>query len=474
MTDPLLMGSTSTAAVEQRDPGVPLAAAVHDLYRACHLPVPSVVVAPSAAEFVHIVLALGRDWWPPLSLLLTLILCALATLGLGAFALHEVLEEGLTRSTAIYLALAAYVSFTLAAMTAYPVSRRRSAWIFAPEVILGLAVPAALAAGVGFAFGGGAVAIAAASLGSAAAATVHLLLAPAAPIGKRWAMRQAYRVPIPFRRVRPLHNVFGTRLRAARDGLPEASSRRRSSPTPARRERPDAAARLEAEGLRLGEMDWPALRPMFGAGSRQTETYLLEHALERVGGAQDLPHLLRAAWTLHRLTDAVTLLEGVAVVLPADAPLEPVPSSYPARAWRRSGRSPYREVLAVLQNGLWPGLGVDVAWSDSLADRLLAKNICKMPDAGLRHAAIRAMGLDRFVAAARLPPVQKDSAGELYLVGPPLDPLAFVRVMDASPGPDGTAPRHWLSVPPHVATAREAVAWTFGLAEQDYAPAAET
>jgi hypothetical protein len=31
-----------------------------------------------------------------------------------------------------------------------------------------------------------------------------------------------------------------------------------------------------------------------------------------------------------------------------------------------------------------------------------------------------------------------------------------------------------LSVPPHVATAREAVAWTFGLTEQEYAPATET
>jgi hypothetical protein len=58
------------------------------------------------------------------------------------------------------------------------------------------------------------------------------------------------------------------------------------------------------------------------------------------------------------------------------------------------------------------------------------------------------------MAAARARPVQQDSAGALYLVGSPLDPLAFVRAMDASPGPDGTKRWHWLSVPPHVATAR--------------------
>jgi hypothetical protein len=84
------------------------------------------------------------------------------------------------------------------------------------------------------------------------------------------------------------------------------------------------------------------------------------------------------------------------------------------------------------------------------------------------------MGMDRFMAAACLRPVQQDDVGELYLVGPPVDPLAFVRAIDASPGSDGTTRLHWLSVPPHMATAREAVAWTFGLSEKEYAPAAET
>jgi hypothetical protein len=47
-------------------------------------------------------------------------------------------------------------------------------------------------------------------------------------------------------------------------------------------------------------------------------------------------------------------------------------------------------------------------------------------------------------------------------------------VTDATPDPEGAERLHWLSVPPQVATAREAVAWTFGLTEQEYAPAAET
>jgi hypothetical protein len=397
--DPSHPERSSGGAVERR-PHEAIIAAANELYRACHLPVPSVVVAPSAPEFVRIVLALGQGWWGlSLSLLLLLIFCSVLALGLGWHALHEILDEGLTRSASIFLALTAYVSFSVAALAAYSMSMRRSSSVLAPEVMIGFAGPTALAGGLGFAFGGGAVAAAAAVLGSAAAALVYLLLASTAPARRRWAVRRAYRVAIPLRRARPLHDVLGARLRAAREGLPEASpvARRRDS---ARRERPEMVARLEAEGSRLDHLGWHAVRPLLGAGSRQTEAFLVQHAVERVHDTDDLPHVLRAAWLVHGLTDAATLLEGVAVVLPAGAPLEAVPRLQPAPlAWRRSRRSPYREVNAIVQNGPWPGLGIDVAWSDHLADRLLASCICKLRDAGLRHAAIRAMGMDRFIAA---------------------------------------------------------------------------
>jgi hypothetical protein len=70
--------------------------------------------------------------------------------------------------------------------------------------------------------------------------------------------------------------------------------------------------------------------------------------------------------------------------------------------------------------------------------------------------------------------VQSDDFGELYLVGPVQAPLAYVKVMDASPGPEGVQQEHWLSVPPHVATAREAVAWTFGMSGSAYFLTAES
>jgi hypothetical protein len=105
---------------------------------------------------------------------------------------------------------------------------------------------------------------------------------------------------------------------------------------------------------------------------------------------------------------------------------------------------------------------------------LLVRLITPLPDAGLRFAAIRAFGEAAYMNAASLRPVQSDSWGELYLVGPEPNPLAFVRVCDASPGPDGVHQEYWLSVPPHMATAREAVAWTFGMSESAYSPAAQS
>jgi hypothetical protein len=105
---------------------------------------------------------------------------------------------------------------------------------------------------------------------------------------------------------------------------------------------------------------------------------------------------------------------------------------------------------------------------------MMAEQVLGIEDATRRQEAVRAMGEGRLVAAGGIRPVQEDSFGELYMIGPEQTPLAFVRVRDASPTATGVHQEHWLSVPPHVATAREAVAWTFGMSESAYAPADES
>ena len=48
------------------------------------------------------------------------------------------------------------------------------------------------------------------------------------------------------------------------------------------------------------------------------------------------------------------------------------------------------------------------------------------------------------------------------------------RSQNSTPDPDGTRQTYFLRVPPNLRTAREAVAWTFGLSGLQYRPEKET
>jgi hypothetical protein len=54
------------------------------------------------------------------------------------------------------------------------------------------------------------------------------------------------------------------------------------------------------------------------------------------------------------------------------------------------------------------------------------------------------------------------------------EPIVMVEVLNSTPEPDGSRKRYWLRVPPSMTTAREAVAWTFGLSGREYDPLKET
>ncbi|GAA2645547.1 hypothetical protein GCM10009864_04690 [Streptomyces lunalinharesii] len=54
------------------------------------------------------------------------------------------------------------------------------------------------------------------------------------------------------------------------------------------------------------------------------------------------------------------------------------------------------------------------------------------------------------------------------------EPVVMVEVVNSTPEPDGTHRTYWLRVPPRTRTARQGVAWTFGIAEEGYAPVLET
>lgn len=54
------------------------------------------------------------------------------------------------------------------------------------------------------------------------------------------------------------------------------------------------------------------------------------------------------------------------------------------------------------------------------------------------------------------------------------EPVVMVEVLNSTPEPDGTFKDYFLRVPPDIRTPRAAVAWTFGMTVDDYAPAVQT
>lgn len=53
-------------------------------------------------------------------------------------------------------------------------------------------------------------------------------------------------------------------------------------------------------------------------------------------------------------------------------------------------------------------------------------------------------------------------------------PLQWISMNNSTPEPDGSVKRYWLRVPPTMTTAREAMAWTFGLEADAYQPQHES
>jgi len=84
-------------------------------------------------------------------------------------------------------------------------------------------------------------------------------------------------------------------------------------------------------------------------------------------------------------------------------------------------------------------------------------------------------GPGRFIQDVGASLVDADETGKLYRHELAADePLCMIRVLDATTRPDGTRRTYWLRVPPTFHTAREAVAWTFGMEAARYRPDRET
>jgi len=122
----------------------------------------------------------------------------------------------------------------------------------------------------------------------------------------------------------------------------------------------------------------------------------------------------------------------------------------------------------------WRGMPIPADFVTQL-DTLTAARIHGETNAELRRVMLEHYGYERYLRESAAVAVQRDEYGVLWRVPIPDDePLCMVEVRNATPEPDGSRRTYWLRVPPRMRSAREAVAWTFGLTAEEYAPTIQT
>lgn len=98
-----------------------------------------------------------------------------------------------------------------------------------------------------------------------------------------------------------------------------------------------------------------------------------------------------------------------------------------------------------------------------------------------RRVLTQLYGIERFLMEGNATCIHQDECGELFMqttepgrIRWATEPIMWLRVKNSTPEPDGTYRYYVLRVPPHMATARQAVAWTFGMLENEYKPKKQT
>ncbi|MCP9943813.1 hypothetical protein LUX12_01770 [Streptomyces somaliensis] len=288
-------------------------------------------------------------------------------------------------------------------------------------------------------------------------------------------------------------------LRLLRDG-PYGPGARGPSVRDAVRSRPWAAERERLHG-RLGPHGWG--RRWSATGARLWETTqrlvdriraaLVEESAEGRAGEAEVRLLLLdavlgqhdAAWLCAFGPREGTPLDGLAAVARSAGwwwPYErlAVVSERPVELHRdEAGRLDRADGPALAYpDGFalhaWRGTPVPADFLAQLRS-LTPDRIRGEENAELRRVMLESYGYDRYLRESGAEPVDRDGTGVLWRIPLPDDEdVVMVEVVNSTPEPDGTNRTYWLRVPPDTRTARQGVAWTFGLEPEAYAPLRET
>lgn len=110
-------------------------------------------------------------------------------------------------------------------------------------------------------------------------------------------------------------------------------------------------------------------------------------------------------------------------------------------------------------------------------------HIHKESNQEVRRVMIEKYGLERYLRNSKAELIHSDKYGKLYKKeieinvgwgGSQKETIAIVLVENSTKEPDGTRKKYFLRVPPEMRTARQAVAWTFGMKASEYKPLQET
>jgi hypothetical protein len=116
----------------------------------------------------------------------------------------------------------------------------------------------------------------------------------------------------------------------------------------------------------------------------------------------------------------------------------------------------------------WKGVRLP-SWMIERPHEITAHRIDRERDPIVRRCMIEIMTPERFIREGDAMLVAEDETGLLWSkIWTSWDAWAAVEVANGTPEPDGTIKRYFLQVPPTVRTARQAVAWTYGLTELEY------
>ncbi len=185
-------------------------------------------------------------------------------------------------------------------------------------------------------------------------------------------------------------------------------------------------------------------------------------------------HMVERRLELARTGVAFMAFEGVAIMLD-----RPTTVSFDDAGRLHSDDGPALRYPGGTE--LWFDHGVEVP-SYVITDpaSITVERIDAEANAEVRRVMTERFGPERLVREGGAELVDEDETGRLWRRSFPgarwnrPEPLVMVEVRNSTPEPDGSVRMYFLRVPPTIASARAAVAWTFGLEHTAYEPAVET